>query len=314
MKQRMTWMAVALVGALAMLQVAYAQSSAQAKAEVALRAAMETETVKGDLKGAIERYKKLAQGSNRAIAAQALLHMGDCYEKLGSNEADKQYALVISKFADQKDAVAQARAHLGGAAAKTNGMVNRPVWESDQAGSAGAVSPDGRYISFTERNDGRRNLALHDLTTGMDRRLTDAASDESPDESAFSPDGKQIARASGIPPKPPKFACSVCRGLLRRYPESSRSLIGCTIGSPGHPTAKNALAAYVYKRGVKGSPGDSCWYRSWTGLRESCRPMETTIYSSHQTASTWLIAARRAAPNPAMYSFCRPMGALKSVP
>jgi Tol biopolymer transport system component len=184
------WIAGVALAAVLCALAAAAQS--QDKAQVALRAAMEKEKVEGDLKGAIDQYKKLAQGNNRPIAAQALIHLGECYEKLGSKEADKQYELVLSKFADQKDAVAQARGHLGGAA-KAKGMVNRPVWESDQAGSAGAVSPDGRYLAFTERSDGRRNLALHDLTTGTDRRLTNAAAGEFPDESAFSPDGKQIA-------------------------------------------------------------------------------------------------------------------------
>jgi hypothetical protein len=45
--------------------------AAQVGAEVALRTAIEKETVKGDLKGAIDQYKKLAQDKDRAVAAKA---------------------------------------------------------------------------------------------------------------------------------------------------------------------------------------------------------------------------------------------------
>jgi hypothetical protein len=51
-------------------------AQSQDKAEVALRAAMEKETVEGDVKGAIEQYKKLAQNSNKSVAARALLRLG----------------------------------------------------------------------------------------------------------------------------------------------------------------------------------------------------------------------------------------------
>jgi dipeptidyl aminopeptidase/acylaminoacyl peptidase len=159
-----------------------------AQADTALQKAIRKETVEGDLKGAIEQYKKLAQDKNRAVAAQALIHMGECYEKLGSKEADKQYELVISKFADQKDAVAMAKSRLG--AIRTNETVNSLVWDK----TASAVSPDGRYLSFSDRDsEGREDLMIHDLVTNSDRRLTQASKDESPDESAFSPDGTRIA-------------------------------------------------------------------------------------------------------------------------
>lgn len=256
MKQKLTWMAAPLMGALLTLQVAPAQNSAQAKAEVALRVAMETETVKGDLKGAIEQYKKLAQGSNRAVAAKALIQMGECYEKLGSSEADKQYALVISKFSDQKEAVAQARAHLGGAAAKASGMVNRPVWVLDKAASAASISPDGRYIAFTDEDvAGRGNLKLHDLTTGMDRRLTDAASGEFSDESAFSPDGKQIAYLWDAACLSGKCETAEIRvlGLSGTAPAVPRvfKIADWRYDRIAWSPDQKTLAVYIYKNGVK---------------------------------------------------------------
>src|SRR5712692_4786872 len=71
------------------------------KPEVALKAAMDKEVVDGDLKGAIEQYRRLAQSANRAVAATALLHMGQCYEKLGDTEGRKAYERVVNKYADQ---------------------------------------------------------------------------------------------------------------------------------------------------------------------------------------------------------------------
>ena len=42
-------------------------------ADVQFKAAQQKEQVEGDLKGAIEQYKKLAEGKDRAIAAKALI-------------------------------------------------------------------------------------------------------------------------------------------------------------------------------------------------------------------------------------------------
>ena len=103
--------ATSIVGAL----LAFAPGvTAQVGAEVALRAAIEKETVKGDLKGAIDQYKKLAQGKDRAVAAKALVHMGQYFERPGDAEGAKAYERVVKEFADQKEAVAEARKASGG--------------------------------------------------------------------------------------------------------------------------------------------------------------------------------------------------------
>jgi Tol biopolymer transport system component len=66
---------------------------------------------------------------------------------------------------------------------------------------SGAVSPDGRYLSFFDWQTG--DLAVRDLQTGKDRRLTNEGTEgqENPTvsqqayESTWSPDGKSIAYA-----------------------------------------------------------------------------------------------------------------------
>ena len=95
------------------------------KAEVALKAAMDKEVVDGDLKGAIEQYRKLAQSANRTVAATALVRMGQCYEKLGDTEARKAYERVVRDYAEQRQPVLQARqrlAAMGGSAGAARGQ------------------------------------------------------------------------------------------------------------------------------------------------------------------------------------------------
>ena len=68
--------------------------------------------IEGDLKGAIEQYKKIAQGEDRSVAARALIRLAECYQKLGDAQAKTVYERLVREFGDQKDAVAIARARL----------------------------------------------------------------------------------------------------------------------------------------------------------------------------------------------------------
>jgi len=168
-----------------------------AQPEVALRAAMELETVKGDLRGAIQRYARLAEGKDRAVAATALVRMAQCHEKLGNAEARKIYERVIREYGDQKEAVAIARTRLGGDQKPESRVVTRQIWTGAQVAYFAANSPDGRLLSFADQMTG--NLAVHDLLTGNDRPLTGKSgwneSDEFAEYSTFSPDGKRVAYA-----------------------------------------------------------------------------------------------------------------------
>jgi len=173
--------------------------------EARMGAAQHQEQVEGNFEAAIAGYKKVIAeaGRNRALAAGALVRMGQCYEKLGdtqAREARKAYERVVRDYADQPELAAQARARLaalqsGGANAGRTEMKLRRVWT---AGSVdfGRVSPDGRFLSFTDwENDD--SLTIHDFATGENRRLTGkgttAASSRSNGRSVLSPDSKQIA-------------------------------------------------------------------------------------------------------------------------
>ena len=179
---------------------AVGQSQASRSAEVQLKAALHKEQVEGDLKGAIEQYKKIAAqpGASRATVATALLRMGQCYEKMGNAEARTAYERLVRDFADQAEIVAQARVRLtaltgAGGASGSSAMAVRRVWAGREANFEGGVSPDGRFLSFNAYPEG--DLASHDLATGQNRRLTDKsrpAGSWGAGSSVPSPDSKSI--------------------------------------------------------------------------------------------------------------------------
>lgn len=170
-------------------------AQAPRSADVRLKAAQHKEEVEGDLKGAIEEYRKIAQNSDRAIAAKALIRMAGCYQKLGHAEARKVYERVVREFADQKEAAAEAAAQLAllgrPQTRQPSGPAVRQVLYSENG--AHSVSPDGRYVSFTDWSSG--DLAIRDLRAGTNHRLTSNGSwnGQFAEFSAFSADGKQIA-------------------------------------------------------------------------------------------------------------------------
>lgn len=163
-------------------------------AKVMMEAAKKKEVVDGDINAAIQEYKAIVAKfpKQRAVVAAALIRMAECYEKLGDFVSQKIYEEILRDYADQKDAAAVARTRLGGAAAKDAGIVARQVWMPKME-VIGSVSPDGRYLSYMDNETG--DLALHDLTSGTDRRLTTnkQAYEEFALGSVFDPDSKQVA-------------------------------------------------------------------------------------------------------------------------
>ena len=167
-------------------------ATAQKTPDSMLGAALHQEEVQGDLKGAIAAYQNVlaAPGVSRRTVAEALLHLGQCYEKLGNADSRKAYERVVREYADQKDAAATARARLAAQGASTPGGNTRQVWTKSGGFPYGPVSPDGRYVAFTSRGT---YLAVHDLITGADLTLTNTLNPgERLGRPVFSPDARQI--------------------------------------------------------------------------------------------------------------------------
>ena len=182
-----------LATALALVQFSIAgNGQTNNPAEVQFEAARKIETIDGNLRKAIEQYRKLlgSNKSDRALSARVLLRIGICQERLAQADARKSYEQILREYGDQKDVVAQARTRLD--------AFTRPV-EQHAAPSVRLVhtggerflsaSPDGRFIAY----ENRPSLDLIELATGKQRQLVKGGSGTRVWRSTFSPDGRRIA-------------------------------------------------------------------------------------------------------------------------
>jgi Tol biopolymer transport system component len=174
------------------LLLASAAPFAQVSAEVALRAAMEKETVDGDLKGAIEAYRKIVDGypDNRAVRAQALLRMAECYQKSGDAQAVETYRRILREFSDQTAQASVARTRVSQPSARAEEFTIRRV-DSSETG-VDDISTDGTKVAFTDWDTG--NIAVRELGAAQNTRITTQTTyDEFGEMPVFSPDGTQVA-------------------------------------------------------------------------------------------------------------------------
>jgi len=77
------------------------------QAQKLLSEAIYMEEVNGKLDEAIKTYQLILNKypDSRKVSADALLHLGLCYEKLGNQEAVKTYKRLVSNFPEQKNQV-----------------------------------------------------------------------------------------------------------------------------------------------------------------------------------------------------------------
>jgi len=186
------------------LVVAFVLAGAgQQSAEQLYKTGLYEEEVGGNLQKAIEIYQDILKRfpDSRGIAAMAQLHIGLCYDKLGTSEAEKAFQKVIDNYPEQAAAVAEAKGKLAlllrsRAPVKTGDSEFRlrQVWSGAGVDTLGAVSPDGRYLSFVDWVTG--DLAIRELATGTNRRLTNKGPwTQSPEFALFSkwsPDSRRI--------------------------------------------------------------------------------------------------------------------------
>jgi len=72
--------------------------------------ALAKERGEGNLEEAIVLYKKVVEeAKDESLAAKAQLRIGICYEKLGKQEAQKAYQMVIDNYPQQTDTVKAAK-------------------------------------------------------------------------------------------------------------------------------------------------------------------------------------------------------------
>lgn len=199
---------MSLVGIFIILAVSATGSGIQGQtAQDTFQKALSLERAVGDLSGAIALYQKVVETSaDKALAAQAQLRIGLCYEKLGqknSKQAQEAFQKVINDFPGQQAAVKEAKEKLSALlSAQTamqkgdKGTVIRKLWSADDlAGDFGNFSPDGRYFAFHHWHSG--DMAIRNVATGEVQRLNVKRNYvETPQMVGYccwSPDGKQIA-------------------------------------------------------------------------------------------------------------------------
>ena len=205
--------------------------------------ALAKERVEGNLQEAIRLYERVVTefASDRALAAQALVQVGLCYEKLGRDEAVRAYERLVRDFADQEDAVAQARVRLAvlkrpapGAApgATTSGV--RAFPRVDTNNEVLALSPDGTKAVFYSFAKGQ-NLAVYDVASQQTTFLTDF--DWTPTTPAaifavWSPDGRRIAHLQC-----PKQNIRGCELRIATLTGESKVIAGNEAAPVGQPVA-----------------------------------------------------------------------------
>jgi Tol biopolymer transport system component len=169
--------------------------------DIDLQAAIRTETVDGDLNGAIKQYGAIVSKykADRGVAATALVRMAGCYQKLGDAQARTIYERVVREFGDQRDAVEQARARLGEQRSTGTGMVARQLWTTTFYSQV-TIANDGRSAAVAEPSS--RDVQIRDFTTGQTTRLKvtpNPASGAYAEWPVLSPDLKQVAYAYAGP-------------------------------------------------------------------------------------------------------------------
>ena len=189
--------------ALALVVAFVLAGAGQQSAEQLYKTGLYEEEVGGNLQKAIGIYQDILNRfpDNRGIAAMAQLHIGLCYDKLGTSEAEKAFQKVIDNYPEQSEAVREAKEKLA-VLLRSRALIKtgdtefklRQVWAGSEVDILGNVSPDGRYLSFVDWQTG--DLAIREIATGTNRRVTNKGSwEQSPEFALFStwaPDSRRI--------------------------------------------------------------------------------------------------------------------------
>jgi len=175
---------------------------AQQNPQVLFQAGLYAEEVQGDLEKAISYLQKVVQNfpDHRSIAANALLHIGFCYEKLGQDKAREAYHKIVTEYPDQREIAEIARDRLKESASrvpkseiKINTLVKYYI-ERVGIDPRTSTSWDGKYLAYTDWTSG--NLAIKELSTGKSRNLTNidwSCSNEFAYNPIWSRNGNEIA-------------------------------------------------------------------------------------------------------------------------
>lgn len=150
---------------------------------------------KGDLAKAMPLFEQASHSSDRALAARALLYLGQAQERQAADKARATYERIVKDFGSQKDSAEEAQKRLvaiGGAVSEN--LRARELMTIGKL-SYDTISPDGQWLGGTDWANG--DLVLQHVSSGEVRRLVRAAFDKTPETwgegPVLSPDQKQVA-------------------------------------------------------------------------------------------------------------------------
>jgi Tol biopolymer transport system component len=201
------------------------QGSIQQSAQQLYQAGLYAEEVDGDLQKAIEIYTQVIEkfGDKKEIAADAQLHIGLCYEKLGRTEAIKAYEQVLKNYGGQAKQVAAARDRLAALQAEAPSEISSiKILEGPNASQASMISPDGKKVLFTRDDFKSQNVYVYDLSSKRLDNITQYTwekRDPGVYGAIWSPDGKEIVFVRNFSPGrehgPAEIAVTNLEGNMR---------------------------------------------------------------------------------------------------
>ena len=186
------------------------------QAEKLFQQGMMKEEAEGNLEEAIDLYKKVVSdvSAKRSVRANALMHVGICYEKLGKGNALNAYQKIISEYGDQTDIVSLARKKIQSLKSSTNtklstGLISErlekeifgEIWLHD-------FSPDGKHYLYLNSVNNVEEIMICNIQTGKKDSITTGNrtgygfDNTQPWGSKWAPNGMKIAFNWGFWGKP----------------------------------------------------------------------------------------------------------------
>jgi len=174
------------------------------QAEKLFQQGMMKEEAEGNLTEAIKIYNKLVDDTSvaREMRANALLHIGICYEKSGKKNASRVYEKLIEEFSDQTEISSLAKKKLksimgSDVKVQNKGLLTLHI-KNDRVFGAQNIDNSGRYYLFKDWSPGSKELMYFDLVTGKTDSITEGNSWKAkkwsdPDAPVWSPDSKRVA-------------------------------------------------------------------------------------------------------------------------